>query len=295
MIYLTCLANVKTWLELTSSTDDNLLTGMINAFSDAIMSYLERPSLAVTQFTEYRNGVGNQKMMLRNWPAISVSSLMISQASYGYGGSMFGQSGLQSPPQTIPAQPSWGQPGYFLDPWDGTAAGVPQNLVLSGYYYPRGNSNIQIVYKAGYGITGEAHTIPGSVAYTVSPNCPTGPFLADNGPTYANGTAFSLVATLTGTAGQYTLTVNSTTGIATYTFNAADASAAILLNYSFVPASVERACIQWIGEQYSYRKRIGQVTRSMGGQETASYSQKDMPDFIAQILKPYAKLFPIAG
>lgn len=296
MNYLTCLQNVKTWLELTTTTDDPLLTGMITAFSDAIMSYLERPSFALTQYVEYRNGVGNQTMMLRNWPAVSVSSLQLSQASYGYGGSMFGQNGLVSPPFTVPAQLSWGQPGYFLEPWDGTAAGKPQNLTLAGYTYPRGTANIQITYKAGYAIAGEAQTIPSTPGpYSLSPNCPTGPFLADNVPTYANGTAFTPVTTLTGAAGQYTIVVNSTTGIATYTFNAADQGVAILLNYSFVPASIERACIQWIGEQYSYRKRIGQSSRSMGGQETASYSQKDMPDFIAQMLKPYAKWFPLGG
>jgi hypothetical protein len=290
---LTCLANLKTWLNVTTDTDDNLMSGMITAFSDVIMSYLERPNFALTQYTEYRSGVGNQKIMLRNWPAVSVSSVQVSPASYGYGGNMFGTSGVLSPPLVIPAQQSWGQPGYFLEPWDGTAAGRPQNLVLSGYTYPRGNANIQIVYKAGYAISGEAQTIPSTPGpYTVTPNCPTGPFLADNGPTYANGTAFTLVTALTA-AGQYTLAVSATTGIATYTFDAADQGVPILLNYSFVPASIERACIQWTGEQYSYRGRIGQKTKSLGGEETASYDTKDMPDFIAQILKPYAKWFPI--
>lgn len=294
MQYLTCLNNVKTWLNLSTTTDDSLISSMIVAFTDAIMSYFERATFAATQVVEMRDGVGNQKMTLRNWPVISVSAVQVFGGS-GFGGNMFGSSGLPNGVQNIPASSGFGNSGFTLEPFDGSAAGMPQRVILSGYNFPRGNGNVQITYKAGYQVTGEAQSIPASVAYTVTPQCPYGPFLADSGPVYAaNGNAFTLVSALTGTAGQYTLSVAAATQIATYTFNAADASAAILLNYSYVPASIERACIQWIGEQYSYRKRIGLKSQSANGVETSGFDTKDMPDFIATLLKPYAKWIPFA-
>lgn len=293
MQYLTCLDNVKTWLNIVTSTDDNLLNSMIIAFTDAVMSYLERPTFAATQVNEVRDGVGNQKMTLSNWPVISVSSLQVF-GGQGFGGNQFGQSGLPNGVLTIPASSGFGNQGYTLESFDGASAGTPQRVILSGYNFPRGNGNVKVTYKAGYQVSSEAQTIPASGEFTVSPNVPYGPFLADSGPTYAsNGNPFTLVSTLTGVAGQYTLAVAAATQIATYTFNAADQGAAILLNYSYVPASVERACIQWLSEQYSYRKRIGLKAQSANGVETSGYDIKDMPDFIATILKPYGKWIPL--
>lgn len=289
MQYLTCLNNVKTWLSSSTTTDDALLTSMITAFTDAIMSYLERPTFAATQVTETRDGVGNQKMTLRNWPVISVSAVQVF-GGQGFGGNQFGQSGLPNGVQNIPASSGFGNSGFALEAFDGSAAGTPQRVILSGYNYPRGNGNVQITYKAGYQVTGEAQTVSGSGPYTVTPSVPYGPFLADSGPVYAVGGApFTLVPALTGAAGQYTLAVAAASQIATYGFNVADLNAAILLNYSYVPASIERACIQWVSEQYKYKARIGLKSTSQNGVETAGYDVKDMPDFIAAILKPYAK------
>ena len=293
MQYLTCLTNLKTWLNVTTDTDDALLNSMIVAFTDAIMSYLERPTFAATQNAEQYDGVGNQKITLRNWPVIAVSTVKVF-GGLGFGGSMFGQSGLPNGVVSIPASNGFGNSGFALESYDGTGAGRPQRVILTGYNYPRGNGNVQITYTAGYQVS-ESRTVPATPGpYTLAPNVPYGPFLADSGPTYASGgAAFTLVSALTGTAGQYTLAVASGTQIATYTFNAADQGVGINLNYSYVPASIERAAIQWIGEQYKYKQRIGQKTSNSNGIETSSYDTKDMPDFIAQILKPYAKFIPL--
>jgi hypothetical protein len=42
-----------------------------------------------------------------------------------------------------------------------------------------------------------------------------------------------------------------------------------------------------VGERYNYRSRPGIVSKSVGGQETVSFSQKYMPDFITTMLQPY--------
>ena len=81
---------------------------------------------------------------------------------------------------------------------------------------------------------GEAHTIPATTAYTVTVTNATLVPLYDYGVTYANtGVPFKLVTALTA-AGQYM--VNLATGV--YTFDIADASAAILINYSWTPAAL---------------------------------------------------------
>jgi hypothetical protein len=80
---------------------------------------------------------------------------------------------------------------------------------------------------------GEAHTVPAvSGPYTVTVTNATDTPLIDYGVTYAaTGIALEKVASLTG-AGQYM--VNLSTGV--YTFDSADASAAVLINYSWTLA-----------------------------------------------------------
>jgi hypothetical protein len=46
-------------------------------------------------------------------------------------------------------------------------------------------------------------------------------------------------------------------------------------------------------ERYSYKNRPGMVSKSLGGQETMSYSQKDMPDYLRSTLQPYRRVLPV--
>lgn len=76
---------------------------------------------------------------------------------------------------------------------------------------------------------GEAHTVPASSTYTVTVTNAADTPLVDYGVTYAaTGIPLTKVASLTA-AGQYM--VNLSTGV--YTFDSADASAAVLINYSW--------------------------------------------------------------
>ena len=78
-----------------------------------------------------------------------------------------------------------------------------------------------------------------------------------------------------------------------YQFAAGDVNAAVLISYSYVPADIEDACINIVGERYSYKSRPGLVSKSLGGQETMSYSQKDMPDYITTMLQPYKRVIQV--
>ena len=61
----------------------------------------------------------------------------------------------------------------------------------------------------------------------------------------------------------------------------------MLVSYSYIPADIEDACINMVAERYNYKSRIGYISKSLGGQETVTFSQKDMPDFIRTLLQPY--------
>ena len=59
-----------------------------------------------------------------------------------------------------------------------------------------------------------------------------------------------------------------------------------------MPAEIEQACIEVIAIRYKERDRIGQVSKSIGG-ETVSFSQKDFPDSVRTILNNYKKVVPM--
>jgi hypothetical protein len=204
--------------------------------------------------------------MLRNFPVLSVSSVMVDG---------FSISAATSPTGC----------GYIVDTWDGFPPGRQQALYLRGHEFRRGHQNIAVSYTAGFVIQNEAQTVPSS-GYQVTPNAPNGSFAVDQGVTYANGTPLTAVASAPAT-GQY---VAPTSANAYYQFAAGDANAAVLISYSYIPADIEDACINMVGERYNYKSRIGYISKSLGGQETMAFSQKDMPDFIRTMLQPYRRV-----
>ena len=262
------LSQVKSWLNLTSSVDDALLTTLINQISVAILEYLQRPDFIRTTFTELQSGVGNQRMVLRNWPVISVSSLIADQTP-------------------IPAAPTFGQVGYTIEQWDGTSSGKNQVLTLAGYIFPRRQNNIQIIYQAGYCVQQEAQTVTDVMSvYTVTANQTYGSWSQDDGVTYA-ATGIKLIPVASSPmTGQYTVS----NGV--YTFSVGDNAASLLINYSFIPAPITQACIEWVSERYRYKSRIGQTSQSLSGAVTSAYSLK-IPDHIVMMLTPYKKWMPL--
>jgi hypothetical protein len=283
----TTLNAVKAWLSITTtSTDDLLLTGLISQISGGILNYLQRPPLMLTTFTELRSGVGNRSILLRNWPVVSINSLVVNQFTIPAAPAIVASTPGTSyyPNITTPLS------GYALETWDGTPAGVPQELSLCGYDFCRGRNNIQIVYQAGYCIQNEAQTVPSSGTYSLVASQPMGAWAADNGVTYVTS-GIALQAQTSNAAlntGQYYVDPNS--GI--YYFCSGDAGAQILINYSFTPFALGEAAIEWVSERYKYRSRIGMVSQSLGGNETAAYNLR-MPDHVKTMIDPFRKEFPL--
>lgn len=272
---LTTLIAAREWcgVPVNTTTDDGLLARLIPAASRLVYGFLGRPSLLSRTLTERYNGPGGTRLMLREWPVTAVSAVTVDNVAIA-----------------AAANPGLGLPapnGFLLEPWDGTPPGRPQSIDLFGWGFARGRQNVSVTRTAGYLVAAEPQTIPGD-PYALKVDAPFGPWAADGGVAFVGGTALALV-TGTPVAGQYALPADLS---GTYQFAAADTGKAVLLSYSFIPADVFQAATELVGERYAYKGRIGHVSKSLGGQETMSYSLKDMPDAMKLMLQPYRNVIP---
>ncbi len=269
MEQLATLANVKAWLGDTASTGaDAQLTRLIQAASRFILNYIQWDSMFKRSVTEIKDGLGGTATVLDNWPVVSLETLIVGPTTIA----------------ACPALPALG-PGYVLEAWNGIPPGQPQSLQLNGYCFPPGAGNVSIAYTTGFFIAGESHTVPGSVAYTVTVDAPKGSWGQDEGVTLANGTPLTKVAGAPA-ALQYSVAAGGV-----YTFNVAQASAGVLISYSYIPSDIEQACVELVGERYRYSQRIGQQSNSVGGQVTTSFSLKAMQDYTRENLELYKRSF----
>jgi hypothetical protein len=65
--------------------------------------------------------------------------------------------------------------------------------------------------------------------------------------------------------------------------------------YAATPSDVAQACIEFVALRYRERTRIGEVSKSLGGAETVSYSQKDMSDAIKTLLNQFRMVAPVGN
>ncbi len=268
------LADVKAWLGRTDTNSDAVLTALVARASRQILSFLQRSVILPHTVTEIRDGKGGRFLVLRQWPVLSVTSLVVA--------------GQMIPP--IPPGGAFIRPGWVLEPWDGTPPGRAQEIFLCDYAFGcpgTGNTqNTQIVYQAGYQVSAEPQTIANATAIV---NAPYGAWASDVGVTYADGTV--LVAVTGAPAiGQYQLTPDTP---GSYTFNTGDNGTAVLISYGFVPADLADACIELVSERFRYAQRIGETTHSLGGNETVSFDNARFTPLVASLLQPYRNLLPI--
>lgn len=267
---LTTLAAVKSWLgiDLANEASDQQLKALIAAMSRAVYALLNRPTLFSHVVTERRDGHGGPRLLVREWPVISVASLTVDGVA-------------------IPAAASSQAAGWLLEPADGPPPGRMQSLDLFGSYaFGRGRQNVVLTYSAGYAVSAEAQTVANGAVLV---NTPYGSWGADGGVVYAAGTALTRVAGTPAAAGQYQLDA-ATPG--KYIFNAADNGQAVLISYSYVPADVFQVATELVGERWKYKGRIGEVSKTLGGQETVTFSQKDIPSTMRLMLQNYINVVP---
>lgn len=275
---LTTLPVVQDWLSSGGASPGNtdmVLSRLITTRSGSIMAYLQRSSFRSQTYVDTFDGKGGRTYFLNEWPVTSVQAVTVD--------------GI-----TVPASDGK-SPGWLLQGWNGYPPGSPQGVeLIGGYAYSCGRGNVSITYTAGYLISAEPAVVP-ATPFEVFVKQPQGSWTADGGVQYASGGALVLV-TGTPSVGQYALIPTTTTpavGTGGYQFAAADAAANVLISYSYVPTSVEEACMAWVGERYRARQRIGMRSQSIGGQTTTSYDLTDIPNYIKLDLQPYKKVLPI--
>ncbi len=266
---LVTLTDLKTWLEVEGTQDDDLLSLLISQVSRAILTFIDRPSILSTTYTDVIDGGNDTSVMLRYWPVNAVASCVVDGVAIG------------AAPPLVAGAPA--QRGYILDSADTTPPGRMQRLSLRYALFHEGLQNIIISYFAGYQIGGEACAVPAAAPFMIAAQAPYGAFASDGGVAYEDGAPLTAVASNPG-AGQYTVSGG------VYTFAAADAGAAVRLTYGYIPHDLALAAKEWAAERYAYHARIGQASKSLGGQETVSFIVKDIPDFVATILQPYRRV-----
>lgn len=264
---LASLSDLKSWLAISNGDDDPLLGSLISETSRSILAYLGRPSILPTNYLDTFDGGYEVSLMLRQWPVMSVLSCTMN--------------GISIPASTCSG--STVSMGYVVDAPDGIPPGRMQRLSLRGGAFPCGIQNVSVSYYAGYQVTNEPGIVPSSGPFEVIVQSPYGNFASDVSVTATSGTPFGKVQANPRT-GQYACV----DGV--YTFSGADAGTTVQITYGYVPGDLARCCIEWAADRYQYRTRIGQHTKSLGGQESVSFIVKDIPDFVRTILQPYRRV-----
>lgn len=262
---LTTLAHVKEWLGIASNVtnSDELLSRLITSASRFVLNYLNRQSLAAQSYSDLVDSYGKNWMLLRQWPVISFASAVFMG-------------------QTVDTEATGNPPtnGYLLQGYNRDDG--PQKIVLFGSCFPKGRAAVTFNYSAGYQITGESHVVPAMAAFTVTTDYT---WLADGGVTLG-GVALTKV-TGAPAAMQYAVDDDGV-----YTFNDAQASATVLITYSYVPPDVEQAVWELVGLRYNEKSRIGVQSKSLAGQETVSFWMGTMTNAIQSALGPYRRVVP---
>jgi hypothetical protein len=267
---LTTLSNVKQWLGVDPSNVDSdaMFNRMIRVASAFVLNYLNRDSFDLSVYSDVYDGYGNTWMMLRRGPVYQIHAVSFS--------------GVPIPPASGNGINNPYSGGWVLEP-EYSVQGA-QRLNFYGRATPRIRSSVYVQYSAGYVLTDEAHTIPQGQHHHIDTN---ELWLGDISVVNATNQSLFVRVSATPGPGQYTVANGA------YTFNAANTGVPVLITYSYVPADVVQAATEIVGERYRYLDRIGQTSKSLGGQETVSFSKESLSEFIRELLNPYKSVTPV--
>jgi hypothetical protein len=233
---LTTLANAKSELGITATTDDAWISRVIGQISKTVMNATNRvfaPEYIEDQFyiARTRNHVpaGLWTIQLSRWPVISV--VLVEQASYS------------ASTVTVLVE----NVDFKVDYENGTLIRLDSS---TGRMMAWAALPLTVHYTAGFGAAAvESRTVPAAGPYTVTV-ASAATFSCDQSVKRASGAALTLV-TSSPAASQYTVAAG------VYTFNAADAGTALTFTYATkdVPDDVEEACLRLVVGRKSAKGR----------------------------------------
>lgn len=291
---LTTPIRLANWLASPPALPSPILSQLIGSMSDLIYGKLNRARTYSQTFTRTLDATGTYQLVLPDYPVTSVANIQM-------GAQTINPSPLPNPTTGVIPPPNFGY-GYRFVPWSGELPGDPVVLEFVNGVWRYGVQNVKVTYVAGYLIQNEPAQVPASPGpYVVTVQQPKGIFCKDAGVTYANGMALTPTTTAPST-GSYNPPTDSIIG--QYTFAPGDQLANVLISYSYIPASLEEACCQMVAERYVYRSRVGEIAKSLGGQESMRYYRGEqapayrfmnaLPPEVMDLIQPYISVIPPA-
>lgn len=272
---LTTLPHVKNWLSipLDNEESDSLLLRLIAAASLFVKNNISINGAGVGTYDELYDGNGQRFMLLRQWPVLDVE-LIAMQSGYNLVAKSVGN----------PRSNGW----YLSTPATPTAG--CQTLYLWGYAFPLGRGTVNVVYTAGFKCVGEIHHVESDGVISPPGTLPIVTFntwVQDFGVTDEDGVPFVKVDS-TPAEDEYSVDEDGV-----YTFNVANIGDTVLVSYGYIPADLEQAVIQLVGEGLKYQDRIGVKSKTLGGQETISYDNSFMTKSVDLLLSTYRRVAPV--
>jgi len=159
-VALTTLADLKTYLGITDSSEDALLNLLIDDANAAILGYIGR-TIEQATLTEYYSGDGTQMLVLKQRPVTAVTSVHVDQSGYsGQGSGAFASSTEWTAGEdfyirtVVENESNTGELVAIKGPGTFTADHQPKTWGE----WPLGTGNIKVVYTAGYS------TVPSDLA-----------------------------------------------------------------------------------------------------------------------------------
>lgn len=125
-IALITLAELKEYLNVTDSSQDAVLSALLNAASAWIKGFLKR-NLVNRTWTEYYDGDASLQLMLRNLPIVSITTIWVDYLRAWANDKIVNSA------------------NYFIK----KESGIVEAFYLFGNWIP-GRANIKVIYVAGY-------------------------------------------------------------------------------------------------------------------------------------------------
>lgn len=191
------------------------------------------------------------KLIIRD-PLISISELKVDKEVW---------------PETVDF---WNGSGYYVEKITSSCTA----LHAISKTWPSLPRSIMLSYLSGYTDTFQEVIGPDNSVSALL-------YWLDDVSVHLNGVAATKVASAPA-VGQYAV---SSAGV--YTFNAADQAKTAKITYVCTPADVERAIVDLVAYTFSGRDRVGISSKTLGGQETISYSAAALTPTAAMLLKPF--------
>jgi hypothetical protein len=125
---LTSLANLKSWLGISTSTDDAVLEKAIDRATARIESYVGRQILSRT-YTEWRSGAGVDEIRLHQWPVSQVTGVWTG----AYAALVIGSGDATDIRASISINQETGTPAAVLTRTDSTGVTTTTTHLFSAY------------------------------------------------------------------------------------------------------------------------------------------------------------------